>query len=224
MTVPDSIPQAFDGVEWRVEPGLTDYAVALATMAARVDAIRAGTASELVWLVEHAPLYTAGTSAKPADLIDPARFPVHNAGRGGQYTYHGPGQRIVYVMLDLERRGRDIRCYVAALERWIIATLARFDVAATVAPGRVGVWVATPRGEEKIAAIGVRVRRWVTLHGAAINVDPDLSHFAGIVPCGLADYGVTSLRALGLQTAMSDVDAALAASFPAFTASLVSKP
>jgi lipoyl(octanoyl) transferase len=211
-----------DGVEWRVEPGLTDYATALAFMQARVDEIRAGTATERIWLVEHPPVYTAGTSAKADDLIDPARFPVHVAGRGGQYTYHGPGQRVVYVMLDLERRGRDVRCFVTQLERWIIRVLAQFDVAAKVAPGRVGVWVDTPRGEEKVAAIGVRVRRWVTLHGAAINVDPDLTHFGGIVPCGIADHGVTSLRALGQNTTTGDVDAALEAEFPRFLAALVS--
>lgn len=211
-----------DGVEWRVEPGLTDYATALAFMQARVDDIRAGTGRERIWLVEHPPVYTAGTSAKADDLIDPARFPVHVAGRGGQYTYHGPGQRVVYVMLDLERRGRDVRCFVTQLERWIIRVLAQFDVAAKVAPGRVGVWVDTTRGEEKVAAIGVRVRRWVTLHGAAINVDPDLTHFGGIVPCGIADHGVTSLRALGQKTTMAEVDAALEATFPSFLAALVS--
>ena len=211
-----------DGVEWRVEPGLTDYATALAFMQARVDEIRAGTGRERIWLVEHPPVYTAGTSAKADDLIDPARFPVHVAGRGGQYTYHGPGQRVVYVMLDLERRGRDVRCFVTQLERWIIRVLAQFDVAAKVAPGRVGVWVDTTRGEEKVAAIGVRVRRWVTLHGAAINVDPDLTHFGGIVPCGIADHGVTSLRALGQKTTMAEVDAALEATFPSFLAALVS--
>ncbi|TFU03579.1 lipoyl(octanoyl) transferase LipB [Polymorphobacter arshaanensis] len=211
-----------DGVEWRVEPGLTDYAAALAFMQVRADDIRAGTARERIWLVEHPPVYTAGTSAKADDLIDPARFPVYVAGRGGQYTYHGPGQRVVYVMLDLERRGRDVRCFVTQLERWIIRVLAKFDVAAKVAPGRVGVWVDTARGEEKVAAIGVRVRRWVTLHGAAINVDPDLTHFGGIVPCGIADHGVTSLRALGQNTAMGDIDAALKATFPSFLAALVS--
>ena len=210
------------GGEWRVEPGLTDDAAALAFMQARVDDIRAGTGRERIWLVEHPPVYTAGTSAKADDLIDPARFPVHVAGRGGQYTYHGPGQRVVYVMLDLERRGRDVRCFVTQLERWIIRVLAQFDVAAKVAPGRVGVWVDTTRGEEKVAAIGVRVRRWVTLHGAAINVDPDLTHFGGIVPCGIADHGVTSLRALGQKTTMAEVDAALEATFPSFLAALVS--
>ena len=213
---------AIDGVEWHVEPGLTDYAAALAFMQARVDAIRAGTAAERVWLVEHPPVYTAGTSAKAGDLIDPARFPVHVAGRGGQYTYHGPGQRVVYVMLDLDRRGRDVRCYVMQLERWIIRTLAHFDVATTVAPGRVGVWVDTPRGEEKVAAIGVRLRRWVTMHGAAINVDPDLAHFGGIVPCGITDHGVTSLRTLGSKTSMGELDMALKAEFPGFLAALVS--
>lgn len=213
---------AIDGIEWHVEPGLTDYAAALDFMQRRADAIRAGTAPERIWLVEHPPVYTAGTSANAEDLIDPARFPVHVAGRGGQYTYHGPGQRVVYVMLDLERRGRDIRCFVAQLERWIIRTLAQFGIAGTVAQGRVGVWVSTPRGEEKIAAIGVRVRRWVTLHGAAINVDPDLTHFGGIVPCGIADHGVTSLHALGHGAAMTDLDAALRAEFNGFLTALVS--
>jgi lipoyl(octanoyl) transferase len=210
------------GIEWRVAPGLTDYADAVAAMEARVAAIRDGSAPELIWLVEHPPLYTAGTSARRDDLIDPARFPVHAAGRGGQYTYHGPGQRVVYVMLDLNARGRDIRCFVAQLERWIIRTLARFDVAGRVVSGRVGVWVDTPAGEAKIAAIGVRVRRWVTLHGAAINVDPDLAHYGGIVPCGIADQGVTSLAALGKCATMADVDAALAAELPRFLDALVS--
>lgn len=222
MTDLRSTSPPIDGIAWRIESGLTDYAAALATMAARAQAIRAGSAREVIWLVEHPPLYTAGTSAKPGDLIDAARFPVHIAGRGGQYTYHGPGQRVVYAMLDLERRGRDIRCYIAALEHWIIRTLAHFDLTASVAPGRVGVWVKTQRGEKKIAAIGVRVSRGVTMHGVAINVDPDLSHFDGIVPCGLPDFGVTSLRALGQSTNMEAVDNALANEFPAVVAALVS--
>ena len=210
------------GIEWRVAPGLTDYAAAVATMEARVAAIRDGSAPELIWLVEHPPLYTAGTSARRDDLIDPARFPVHVAGRGGQYTYHGPGQRVVYVMLDLDARGRDIRCFVAQLEHWIIRTLARFGVAGRVVSGRVGVWVDAPAGEAKIAAIGVRVRRWVTLHGAAINVDPDLAHYGGIVPCGIADQGVTSLAALGTRATIADVDTALAAELPQLLDALVS--
>lgn len=196
-------------MEWRVEPGLVAYPDALASMAARTDAIRDGTADELIWLVEHPPLYTAGTSAAPAELLDPARFPVFVSGRGGRYTYHGPGQRVVYVMVDLERRGRDLRAYVAALEAWVIAALARLGIAAFAVPGRIGVWVATPAGDAKIAAIGVRVRRWVTSHGVAINVDPDLSHFDGIVPCGLDGFAVTSLAALGVGGGMAALDLAL---------------
>jgi lipoyl(octanoyl) transferase len=199
-------------------------------MDGRAAAIRAGTASELIWLLEHPPLYTAGTSARPADLLD-ARFPVHRSGRGGQYTYHGPGQRVAYAMLDLDHRGRDIRDYVTRLESWIIATLATFGVTGERRDGRVGIWVA--RGapasktyrEDKIAAIGVRVRRWVTLHGIAINVAPDLGHFAGIVPCGITQHGVTSLADLGIDTTLADVDAALRATFDAaFPTPLRSKP
>jgi lipoyl(octanoyl) transferase len=206
--------------EWRVEPGLIDYPSAVAAMEARVEAIRAGTAGELIWLVEHPPVYTAGTSAKPSDLVDPGRFPVHAVGRGGQYTYHGPGQRVAYVMLDLAARGRDVRCFVDAVERWIVDTLRDFDIAGRAVPGRVGVWVDTPAGEAKIAAIGVRVRRWVTFHGLAINVAPDLSHFGGIVPCGLPDYPVTSLAALGRAASLADLDAALAVRLPLFLDSL----
>jgi lipoyl(octanoyl) transferase len=203
-------------IEWCVAPGLTDYAAALAAMEARVEAIRSGTAREMIWLVEHPPVYTAGTSAKPGDLIDADRFPVHLAGRGGQYTYHGPGQRVVYVMLDLERRGRDVRCFVACLEKWIIAALGICGVAGFVVPGRVGVWVGTAEREAKIAAIGVRVRRWVTFHGASINIDPDLDHFAGIIPCGLPDHGVTSLRDQSRPARMADIDAALRQLLPEF--------
>jgi lipoyl(octanoyl) transferase len=206
--------------EWRVEPGLVDYATALAAMEARAEAIREGGASELVWLLEHPPVYTAGTSARDADLVDPLRFPVHRAGRGGQFTYHGPGQRVGYVMLDLAARGKDIRRFVDALEHWVIDALAALGVTARQAPGRVGVWTDTPAGEAKIAALGVRVRRWVTFHGFAINVVPDLSHYAGIVPCGLPDYPVTSLAALGNPATMADIDAALRASFDAFAARL----
>jgi lipoyl(octanoyl) transferase len=202
--------------DWRVEPGLTDYAQALATMEARVEAIHAGTVPEVIWLVEHPPVYTAGTSAVDSDLVDPERFPVFRTGRGGQYTYHGPGQRVGYVMLDLSRRGRDVRCYVDALEDWLIAALARFGVAAWKADGRVGVWTAAAAGEAKIGAIGVRVRRWVSYHGFALNVAPYLSHFGGIVPCGLPDYPVTSLADLGIAATLADVDAALAATLPAF--------
>ncbi len=210
-------------VEWRVSEGPVDYAEAVATMEARVAAIAEGTASELVWLLEHPPLYTAGTSAQPQDLVD-LRFPVHETGRGGQFTYHGPGQRVAYVMLDLNRRKKDVRCYVAALEAWIIAALEQFNVKGEIREGRVGVWVRRPEkthgikgevAEDKIAAIGVRMRRWVSFHGISLNVEPDLSHFSGIVPCGIKDshLGVTSLVDLGLPLGMSDVDIALRRSF-----------
>lgn len=209
--------------EWRTSDGLTDYLDALRLMDARVDRIIASEAAELVWLLEHPPLYTSGTSAKPSDLLAPDRFPVHPARRGGEYTYHGPGQRVVYAMLDLDRRGRDVRAYVWRLEDWVIRTLAEFNVTAERRPGRVGVWVARPDkpplpdgspAEDKIAAIGVRVRRWVAFHGIAINVEPDLEHFRGIVPCGIRGYGVTSLVDLGLPVAMADLDLALARTFP----------
>ncbi|SEH34401.1 lipoyl(octanoyl) transferase [Magnetospirillum fulvum] len=190
------------------------YPDAVAAMEERVAAIRAGTAPELVWLLEHPPLYTAGTSANPADLLDPDRFPVFPSGRGGQFTYHGPGQRVVYVMLDLSRRGPDLRRFVVALEEWLIRTLDHFAVKGEVREGRVGVWVDRGAGrEDKIAAIGIRVRHWVTFHGVALNVDPDLDHFRGIVPCGLAGHGVTSLWDLGLTPTMEEVDSALIASF-----------
>ncbi len=209
-------------VEWRIEPGFTDYQHALAVMEARADAIRQGNAGELVWLVEHPPLYTAGTSAKAGDLVDPDRFPVFSAGRGGEYTYHGPGQRVAYVMLDLKRRREDVRAFVAALEDWIIGTLAAFNVRGERREDRVGVWVVRrdrptmPDGtlaEDKIAAIGIRLRRWVSFHGIAINVEPELAHFSGIVPCGVADRGVTSLVDLGLPVTMADLDLALRAAF-----------
>jgi lipoyl(octanoyl) transferase len=209
-------------VEWLTSPGLVSYEEALAVMEERVGAIHAGTAPECIWLLEHPPLYTAGTSARPEDLTDPDRFPVHEARRGGQYTYHGPGQRVAYVMLDLNRRGRDVRRFVQRLEDWIIATLAEFGVRGEVRPGRVGVWVARPDKpplpgggprEDKIAAIGVRLRKWVSFHGVAINVEPDLSHFDGIVPCGIRDHGVTSLVDLGLPVTMADLDLALRATF-----------
>lgn len=195
--------------EWRVSPGLSPYAETLAAMEARAAAVAAGEADELIWLLEHPPIYTAGTSAAPGELIDP-RFPVVAAGRGGRYTYHGPGQRIGYPVLDLNRRGRDVRCYVHALEGWVIAALARLDVAAFRAPGRVGIWTLDQGREAKIGAIGVRVRRWVTLHGFAVNIAPDLTHFGGIVPCGLAEYPVTSLAALGVHGDLATFDAALA--------------
>ena len=208
--------------EWRETPGLTDYAAALAQMEERVARIISGTAPECIWLLEHPPLYTAGTSAKPADLLAPGPIPVIQSRRGGEYTYHGPGQRVVYAMLDLNRRGRDIRAYVHRLEDWVIQTLDSFNVVGERREGRVGVWVqrpdkpphpdATP-AEDKIAAIGVRVRKWVAFHGISINVEPDLSHYDGIVPCGIAEHGVTSLVDLGLPVTMGDVDAALRASF-----------
>ena len=211
-----------DDIEWRVSPGLVPYAEALATMEARSDAIRRGAERELLWLLEHPPVYTAGTSADPAELIDP-RFPVVAAGRGGRYTYHGPGQRICYAMLDLDARGRDVRCYVHALEGWVIAALADLGVEAFRAEGRVGIWTLDRTGREaKIGAIGVRIRRWVTLHGFAVNVAPDLAHFSGIVPCGLPDHPVTSLSALGRADDLAGFDAALAAAAPGFLQSLSS--
>jgi lipoyl(octanoyl) transferase len=205
-------------VEWRVEDALVPYQSALTAMETRVAAIADGAAPELIWLIEHPPLYTAGTSAKPGDLIA-GRFPVHVAGRGGQFTYHGPGQRIAYVMLDLKRRGPDIRRFVATLEEWIIRSLAAFNIAGERREDRIGVWVRRPdKGEgheDKIAAIGIRVRRWVSLHGIALNVDCDLSHFAGIVPCGVADarYGVTSLLDLGHPASLAEVDMVLRREF-----------
>ena len=226
-------------MEWKSEPGLIAYEDALEQMAARVAAIQQGKAEELLWLLEHPPLYTAGTSAKASDLLR-SQFPVYETGRGGQYTYHGPGQRVAYLMLDLNRRGKDIRAYVQKLERWIILTLAEFGIEGFVREGRVGVWVQSPangavnrqrvaegeplgtRGvsvatplayEHKIAAIGVRVQKWVTSHGIAINVSPDLSHYAGIVPCGIKEHGVTSLAALGKKTSLLEVDMALKRNF-----------
>jgi lipoyl(octanoyl) transferase len=197
-------------VAWEVTGPLTDYAGAVERMEREAGAIAAGAAPERIWLVEHPPLYTAGTSARPGDLIDAERFPVHRTGRGGQFTYHGPGQRVAYVMLDLGRRGQDVRAFVTGLESWIIATLAEFGVAGETRPGRVGVWVRREKSrEDKIAAIGVRVRRWVTFHGLALNVAPELSHFSGIVPCGVRGHGVTSLADLGVAAPMADVDAAL---------------
>jgi lipoyl(octanoyl) transferase len=200
--------------EWMVAEGLTPYPEALAAMEARVAAIQAGTAGELVWLVEHPPSYTAGTSATPEGLVDP-RFPVFQAGRGGQWTYHGPGQRTAYVMLDLAQRGRDVRAYVHALEEWVIRALDRFNVKGERREGRVGIWVVDPaRGtEDKIGAIGVRVTRWVSWHGIALNVDPDLGHFGGIIPCGISGHGVTSLHRLGIPATMEEADAALLAAW-----------
>lgn len=204
-------------MQWTVSKELVSYPKALEFMEQRVADIQAGNADEMVWLLEHPPLYTAGTSADPADLIDPERFPVYDAGRGGQYTYHGPGQRVGYFMLDLRKRGQDVRQFVWALEEVIVDTLKRTGVSGERRDGRVGVWVdrsdINPGKEDKIAAIGVRVKRWVTYHGIAINVEPDLSHFDGIVPCGISEHGVTSYRDLGLKHTLSDIDTALKASF-----------
>ncbi len=204
-------------VGWAVSTGYVDYPAAVAAMEARAAAIADGTAGELVWLLEHPPLYTAGVSAKASDLLAPDRFPVFESGRGGQFTYHGPGQRVAYVMLDLTKRGRDVRAFVAALEAWIIDALAAFNVTGELRDGRVGVWVERKGAgwsrEDKIAAIGVKLRKWVSFHGISLNVEPDLSHFSGIVPCGQTEHGVTSLVDLGLPVAMDEADAALKASF-----------
>ena len=204
-------------VEWAVSTGRVDYEPAVAAMEARVAAIAAGQASELIWLLEHPPLYTGGVSAKDGDLLDAGRFPVHRSGRGGQYTYHGPGQRVAYVMLDLNARGRDVRRLVRALEQWLIDSLATFGVEAGVRDGRVGVWVERKGAgwsrEDKIAAIGVKVRKWVTFHGISLNVEPDLDHFGGIVPCGITEHGVTSLVDLGVLATMDEADAALRSAF-----------
>jgi lipoyl(octanoyl) transferase len=201
-------------MEWLITEAPVAYQAALEFMEKRVGEIRAGLAPEAVWLLEHPPLYTAGTSADPADLLDPGRFPVFKAGRGGQYTYHGPGQRVAYVMVDLKKRGSDVRAYVHDLEEWIIRTLASLGVTGERRAGRIGIWVSRPGGrDDKVAALGVRVRRWVTFHGIAINVAPDLSHFEGIVPCGIAEHGVTSLADLGMAVSMADVDAHLREAF-----------
>jgi len=206
-------------VEWVIAEGLTSYEEAVAFMEARADAIAKGELPEMVWLVEHPPLYTAGSSAQDADLVAPDRFPVHRSGRGGQYTYHGPGQRVAYVMLDLSRRQQDVRRYVAALEAWLIATLAEFNIRGERRDDRVGVWVRRPdKGEgveDKIAAIGIRVRKWVSFHGISLNVEPDLDHFSGIVPCGVRQHGVTSLVDLGIPVTMLEVDAVLRQTFEA---------
>ncbi|MCG8358190.1 MAG: lipoyl(octanoyl) transferase LipB [Kiloniellales bacterium] len=200
-------------VEWRIEERLVPYPEAVAAMEERVRMVRDGTAAEQVWLLEHPPLYTAGTSAADDELLEPGRFPVYRSGRGGRYTYHGPGQRVAYVMLDLKRRRPDVRCYVHDLEDWVIRALARFNVTGERREGRVGIWVQRGRQEDKIAAIGVRVRRWVTYHGIAVNLDPDLEHFAGIVPCGIEGHGVTSLADMGLPVTMADLDVALRETF-----------
>jgi lipoyl(octanoyl) transferase len=198
-----------EGIEWRVSEGLSPYPETLAEMEARAAAIRAGDAGELVWLLEHPPLYTAGTSSDPAELFNPQGFPVFEAGRGGRYTYHGPGQRVGYVLLDLERRGRDVRHFVHSLEGWIIATLARLGVEARRAPGRIGIWTDRGGEEAKVGAIGVRVRRWVTYHGFSVNLAPELSHFSGIVPCGIAEFPVTSLSEMGASYRQEHFDLAL---------------
>ncbi|RZI99677.1 MAG: lipoyl(octanoyl) transferase LipB [Brevundimonas sp.] len=204
-------------VEWAVSEGLVGYEAAVAAMEARAAAISACEAAELVWLLEHPPLYTAGVSSKDDDLLDADRFPVHRTGRGGQFTYHGPGQRVAYVMLDLNARGKDVRAFVRGLEQWIIGALGEFGVPADVRDGRVGVWVERKgpgwSREDKIAAIGVKVRKWVSFHGISLNVEPDLSHFGGIVPCGIAEHGVTSLVDLGVLATMDEADAALKTSF-----------
>jgi len=214
------LPQAgFPPVEWHIAEGLVGYEDAVAEMEARVAAIADGRARERVWLVEHPPLYTAGTSAHDEDLVEPNRFPVFRSGRGGQFTYHGPGQRVAYVMLDLNRRTPDLRRYVAALEAWLIATLSEFNIRGERREDRVGVWVRRPdkgeTAEDKIAAIGIRVRRWVTFHGISLNVEPDLSHFSGIVPCGVRQHGVTSLVDLGIPVSMPEVDAIMRKQFEA---------
>ncbi|WP_300245157.1 lipoyl(octanoyl) transferase LipB [Antarcticimicrobium sp.] len=209
-------------VEWKITDGLTGYAEAVAFMEARAAEIAAGAAPECIWLLEHPALYTAGTSARAEDLTDPDRFPVYESKRGGQYTYHGPGQRVVYVMLDLNRRGRDVRRFVQMLENWVIAALAEFNVPGHIREGRVGVWVERPgkprtvtgaMAEDKIAAIGIRLRKWISFHGISINLDPELEHFTGIVPCGITEHGVTSLVDLGLPVTMDDLDVALRRSF-----------
>jgi lipoyl(octanoyl) transferase len=211
---------SIEGIEWRVSEAPVAYEEALRFMEERAAAIRAGTGQECVWLLEHPALFTAGTSADPAELTNPMHFPVYEAGRGGRYTYHGPGQRVGYVMLDLEKRGKDIRCFVHALEGWMIDTLADLGISAHRAPGRIGIWVGEGPAEAKIGALGVRVKRWVTLHGFALNVAPDLSHFGGIIPCGIAEFGVTSVAEQGKQIALAGVDSALKRSFLSFLKSL----
>jgi lipoyl(octanoyl) transferase len=214
------VTETIDGIEWKVSETPVPYEEALRAMEDRAAAIRAGSASECIWLLQHPPLFTAGTSADPAELFNSLDLPVYAAGRGGRYTYHGPGQRVGYVMLDLEKRGKDIRCFVHALEGWMIGTLAELGVEAHRAPGRIGIWVGDGADEAKIGALGVRVKRWVTLHGFAINVAPDLAHFSGIVPCGIAKFGVTSLAKLGKQMPLTRVDASLRRNFSTFLNSL----
>ncbi len=222
MLLPEIAPGHDQKPQWHVTDALVPYEAAVATMEARVAQIAAGQAPEAIWLLEHPPLYTAGTSAKPQDLTDPERFPVHVSQRGGQYTYHGPGQRVIYVMLDVGRRGHDLRRFVGQLETWVIATLEQFNIKGEIRPGRVGVWVTRDdkpltvsgaRAEDKIAAIGIRLRKWISFHGISINVEPELDHFSGIVPCGITEHGVTSMVDLGLPVTMADVDLALKTSF-----------
>ncbi len=220
MDQSESAEVTSDTVEWRLTRDPVPYPEAMAEMEARAADIRAGTARELVWLLEHPPLYTAGTSADPVELLTPERFPVFKSGRGGRYTYHGPGQRIGYVLMDLEKRGRDVRRYVCGIEHWLIAALGELGVPARQEGGRIGIWTGTGANEAKIGAIGVRVRRWVTLHGFSVNVDPDLSHFTGIVPCGISEYGVTSLARLGIVSGEQRLDDALREHFPAFLAEI----
>ena len=214
------IANMIDGVEWQVSPGLVPYDVALRDMEQRVADIQAGEAHERVWLLEHPPLFTAGTSADPVELMNPQGFPVHDAGRGGRYTYHGPGQRVGYLNLDLGKRGKDIRCFVHELEGWMIEALEIVGVSARREDGRIGIWTGSGTEEAKIGAIGVRVKRWVTLHGFSINVSPDLTHFGGIIPCGIEEFGVTSLKQLGLDAGMAQMDAALRETFEGFLARL----
>ena len=213
-------------LDWAVSAAPVDYPAAVAAMEARVAAIRAGRAPEQVWLLEHPPIYTAGTGASSAELLDAGALPIYATGRGGRYTYHGPGQRIAYVMLDLRRRRRDVRAFVRALEQWVIAALARFGVGGERRPGRVGIWIDRGDGREaKIAAVGVRVRHWITFHGVSINVAPDLGHYAGIVPCGVAAHGVTSLADLGVAASMEELDGALEATFePVFGTATAREP
>jgi lipoyl(octanoyl) transferase len=211
---------AGESVEWRVSEGLTPYPQALAEMERRADSVRAGTERELVWLLEHPPLYTAGTSANPGELFNPQGFPVYEAGRGGRYTYHGPGQRVGYLVLDLAARGRDVRNFVHSLEGWVIGALAELGVSARRDPDRIGIWVDHEKGQAKIGAIGVRVRRWVTMHGFAVNVRPELSHFSGIVPCGIAEFPVTSLGEMGVSEGQEHLDLALRRGLAGFLASL----
>lgn len=227
MTPETLIETDQNGVEWHVSADLVPYPKAVEAMETRVARIASGEATEAIWLLEHPPLYTAGTSARPADLTDPDRFPVYTSKRGGQYTYHGPGQRVVYVMLDVSRRGRDVRQFVQQLEGWVIATLDQFNITGEIREGRVGVWVARDdkpltatghRPEDKIAAIGIRLRKWISFHGISINVEPDLDHFSGIVPCGITEHGVTSLVDLGLPVSMADLDVALRHCFDATVA------